>query len=118
MEFYLKAKDGAFPCEVTIDEDNGRYTIRKAVTSGEFFDTPQELVKWIMDNWRSDYFQDEEQFQQMMSCLAFMLPVNGHRMKTLNERARSSALCNTVLVKNKPGRRLGRRPFSSSGRVV
>ncbi|EZP78227.1 hypothetical protein H839_05794 [Parageobacillus genomosp. 1] len=76
VEFYLKAKDGAFPCEVTIDEDNGRYTIRKADTSGEFFDTPQELVKWIMDNWRSDYFQDEEQFQQMIKEIQVYIPVN------------------------------------------
>ena len=36
MEFSLSSYDGALPVEVTIDDDNGRYTIRKSDRSGEF----------------------------------------------------------------------------------
>lgn len=76
MEFYLQAKDGAFPCEVTIDEDNGRYMIRKADTSGEVFNTPEELVRWIVENWKSDDFLDREQFERMMNEIRLYIPIN------------------------------------------
>ncbi len=76
MEFSLKAKDCAFPCEVTIDEDNGRYMIRKADTSGEVFNTPEELVQWIIDNWSSDDFQDPEQFDWMLKEIQVYIPMN------------------------------------------
>ncbi|MFC0273040.1 hypothetical protein ACFFIX_16565 [Metabacillus herbersteinensis] len=44
MEFSIKSKDNVYPCEVTIDEDNGRYMIRNTDSSGEIFNTPEELV--------------------------------------------------------------------------
>ncbi len=47
MEFSLCSLDCALPVEVTLDEDNGRYMIRKSDSSGEFFNTPQELIQWI-----------------------------------------------------------------------
>ena len=43
MEYNLYSKDSAYPCEVTIDEENGRYMIRKADTSGEIFNSAAEL---------------------------------------------------------------------------
>ncbi|QPA32305.1 hypothetical protein [Thermaerobacillus caldiproteolyticus] len=76
MEFSLKAKDSAFPCEVTIDEDNGRYMIRKADTSGEVFNTPEELVQWIIDNWNNDDFQDQEQFDWMMKEIQVYISIS------------------------------------------
>ncbi|MFS0861877.1 hypothetical protein [Fredinandcohnia sp. 179-A 10B2 NHS] len=66
MEYSLKSKESAFPCEVTIDDDNGRYMIRKADSSGEIFNTPLELIRWVLENWTPDDFYDQEQFNQMV----------------------------------------------------
>lgn len=74
MEYLLKSKESVFPCEVTIDEDNGRYMIRKADSSGEVFNSPVELVKWIVSNWDSDEFVDQEEFQIMMSEIQTLFP--------------------------------------------
>ena len=43
MEFSLSSFDGALPVEVTIDEDNGRYMIRKSDRSGEYFNSPNRI---------------------------------------------------------------------------
>lgn len=75
MEFYLKSRDNAYPCEVTIDEDNGRYTIRKSDSSGEYFNSPEELVAWIRDNWKSDDFLDPEEFESMLNKIKIYLPM-------------------------------------------
>lgn len=66
MEYNLSCKGSALPCEVTLDEDNGRYMLRKADASGEFFNTPQQLVEWIQANWRSQDFNDPEEFTKMI----------------------------------------------------
>jgi hypothetical protein len=70
MEFSLNSYDGALPVEVTVDEDNGRYMIRKSDTSGEFFNSPVEMVKWIRANLRPDDFCIPAEFTQMMDSLA------------------------------------------------
>ena len=70
MEFSLNSYDGALPVEVTVDEDNGRYMIRKSDTSGEFFNNPVEMVKWIRANLRPDDFCTPAEFTQMMDSLA------------------------------------------------
>ncbi|MBU8878401.1 hypothetical protein BGM26_05285 [Bacillus sp. FJAT-29790] len=75
MEFLLKAKDNAYPCEVTIDEDNGRYMIRKSDSSGEVFNSPKELVAWILENWQSGDFIDQEQFESMLKEIQVYLPI-------------------------------------------
>ncbi len=75
MEFSLKCKESMFPCEVTIDEDNGRYMLRKADSSGEFFNTPQELADWVFKNWRSDDFDEQESYQNMLRTLEKYLPM-------------------------------------------
>lgn len=69
MEFSLSAYDGALPIEVTLDDDNGRYTIRKSDTSGEYFNTPQELIVWVEQNFSAEQFCDRNEFQQMMKQL-------------------------------------------------
>lgn len=66
MEYLLKCRGNAFPCEVTIDEDNGRYMIKKADSSGEVFNSSTEVVHWILDNWEIDDFYDQPQFEDML----------------------------------------------------
>jgi len=69
VEFLLCTYDCALPIEVTLDDDNGRYTIRKSDTSGEYFNTPHELIVWIEQNFSAEQFCDLNEFQQMMSQL-------------------------------------------------
>lgn len=66
MEYLLSCKGSAYPCEVTIDEDNGRYLVRKADSSGEFFNTAEELVSWVLINWHPEQFNDQQQFGKMI----------------------------------------------------
>ncbi|RSD26282.1 hypothetical protein [Mesobacillus subterraneus] len=70
MEFSLNSFDGALPVEVTVDEDNGRYMIRKSDTSGEYFNTPVEMIKWMRANFKADDFCIPSQFNEMMESLA------------------------------------------------
>ncbi|MDZ5473131.1 hypothetical protein SM124_15540 [Bacillus sp. 31A1R] len=69
MEFSLCSLDCAIPVEVTLDEDNGRYMIRKSDTSGEVFNTAQELIEWVKANLQKEEFCDQEQFLQMLNSL-------------------------------------------------
>lgn len=66
MEFYLKSRHGAYPVEVTIDEDNYRFTVRNVDTTGEFFNSACELVAWVKMNWDIDDFEHPEEYEQMM----------------------------------------------------
>ena len=66
LEFTLRGKNGAYPCIITIDPDNGRYTIRKEDTSGEVFNSPEELKQWIHENWTAEDFEDPRSFQHML----------------------------------------------------
>jgi hypothetical protein len=72
MEYDIKAKDCAFPCEVTIDPDNGRYMIRKSDTSGEVFQNVNDLKEWISQNWNVNEFEDPSQFTQLLNELESM----------------------------------------------
>jgi hypothetical protein len=69
MEFSLYAKDGAFPCEVTLDDANGRYMIRKSDTSGEVFPSPEALIQWVETHWDPQQFHQPNEFQQLMNQL-------------------------------------------------
>nr|WP_245350041.1 hypothetical protein [Cytobacillus eiseniae] len=57
------------PVEVTLDEDNGRYMIRKSDSSGEFFNTPYELIQWVKSNFSPEDFCDPLEFQGMVKEL-------------------------------------------------
>lgn len=70
MEFFLSSYDGALPVEVTIDVDNGRYMIRKSDSSGEFFNTPNELIHWVKNNLREDDFCHPQEFHGMIEQLS------------------------------------------------
>ncbi|MFD1736500.1 hypothetical protein ACFSCX_07970 [Bacillus salitolerans] len=75
MEFSLKSSDSVYPCEVTIDEDNGRFMIRKTDSSGEVFNSPEELVLWIIENWEASDFQEQEEFDTMMREIQLYFPI-------------------------------------------
>ncbi|WP_163102348.1 hypothetical protein [Peribacillus alkalitolerans] len=76
MEFSLKSKDNVYPCEVTIDEDNGRFMIRNTDSTGEVFNSPEELVVWIIENWESSDFESEQDFDIMMKEIEVYLQIN------------------------------------------
>ncbi|OCA90844.1 hypothetical protein A8F94_02935 [Bacillus sp. FJAT-27225] len=70
MEFSLDSFECALPVEVTIDEDNGRYMIRKSDTSGVFFNSPSELIQWIRAHFQEDEFRSPDDFRNMMGKLS------------------------------------------------
>lgn len=69
MEFSLKNRHGAFPVEVTIDEDNHRFTVRNVDTTGTFFNSINELIDWVKTNWNVADFEDPDQFHHMISSI-------------------------------------------------
>ncbi len=69
MDFFIKAKDGAIPCLVTIDEDNGKYMLRNSDTSGEVFQTKEQLLQWIESEWYPEFFEDESAYQQLLTII-------------------------------------------------
>jgi hypothetical protein len=69
MEFSLNSFGGALPVEVTLDEDNGRYMIRKSDTSGEVFNTAAELIEWVRNHFSVDQFCEADEFYSMMERL-------------------------------------------------
>lgn len=69
MEFEIKSAGGAIPCLVTADADNGRYMIRKEDTSGEVFNSQEELMQWIDINWSEEMFEDQSQYRRMLKEL-------------------------------------------------
>ncbi|WNS73910.1 hypothetical protein RRV45_13385 [Bacillus sp. DTU_2020_1000418_1_SI_GHA_SEK_038] len=78
MEFSLCSLDCALPVEVTLDEDNGRYMIRKSDSSGEFFNTPHELIQWVRSNFSADEFCDPMEFHAMVKKLTdYLVNPNG-----------------------------------------
>lgn len=77
MEFVLSCKGNAYPCEVMIDDDNGRYLVKKADSSGEFFNTPSELASWVLENWKPEQFNDQQQFSKMIDEIKPFLQENG-----------------------------------------
>ena len=69
MEFSLCSLDCALPVEVILDEDNGRYMIRKSDSSGEYFNTPIELIEWVKNNFSEEEFCDPLEFHEMVKAL-------------------------------------------------
>ncbi len=69
MEFSLCSFDGALPVEVTIDDDNGRYTIRKSDRSGEYFNNPIELIDWVKTHFHEEEFCHPLEFRGMLEKL-------------------------------------------------
>ncbi|PLS16261.1 hypothetical protein CVD28_17440 [Bacillus sp. M6-12] len=69
MEFLLCSTDCALPVEITVDDDNGRYMIRKSDTSGEYFNSPGELITWVKQNFFVEQFCTPLEFYDMIKTL-------------------------------------------------
>ncbi|MCA1059897.1 hypothetical protein LCL96_13250 [Rossellomorea aquimaris] len=69
MEFEIMTVESEIPCLVVADEDNGRYMIRKADTSGEVFNSQEELVNWIENNWSKEKVVNTYDFVKMLEML-------------------------------------------------
>ncbi|MCA1064237.1 hypothetical protein QTG56_03350 [Rossellomorea sp. AcN35-11] len=69
MEFEIMTIESEIPCLVVADEDNGRFMIRKADTSGEVFNSQEELVKWIEANWSQEKVVNTYDFVKMLEML-------------------------------------------------
>ena len=69
MEFEIMTVESEVPCLVVADEDNGRFMIRKADTSGEVFNSQEELVHWIEANWSKDKVVNTYDFVKMLEML-------------------------------------------------
>ncbi|WP_100372937.1 hypothetical protein [Bacillus sp. FJAT-45037] len=69
MEFSLKSHECHDPCSVTVDPENGIYTIKTFDTSGRQFNEPMELIAWIKKNWEPSQFEHPEQYQQLLSSI-------------------------------------------------
>lgn len=69
MEFSLDSYECVLPVEITIDDDNGRYMVRKSDTSGVFFNSPSELISWIRDHLKEDEFLKPDAFRHMLGKL-------------------------------------------------
>ncbi|MFC7786186.1 MULTISPECIES: hypothetical protein [unclassified Rossellomorea] len=69
MEFEIMTKESEIPCLVVADEDNGRFMVRKADTSGEVFNSQEELVEWIETNWSKEQVVNTYDFVKMLEML-------------------------------------------------
>ncbi|TMU84885.1 hypothetical protein FGG79_13300 [Bacillus sp. BHET2] len=69
MEFEIITRESDSPCLVVADEDNGRFMVRKADTSGEVFNSQEELVNWIEVNWSQEMFVNTYAFVKMLEML-------------------------------------------------
>ncbi|MFC0274352.1 hypothetical protein ACFFIX_23680 [Metabacillus herbersteinensis] len=69
MEFELISNESAIPCLVVADPDNGRYMIRDADTSGEVFNSNEELLQWVKKNWSADDFKNKNHYNFMLASL-------------------------------------------------
>ncbi|MCQ6265315.1 hypothetical protein M1K46_06530 [Fictibacillus sp. WQ 8-8] len=69
MEYSLYKKDGAFPCDVTIDVDNNIYTVRDSDTTGQVFQSAPEVASWIQQNWAPDQFEKPDDYYDLMNTL-------------------------------------------------
>ncbi|MTH52070.1 hypothetical protein GKZ89_01535 [Bacillus mangrovi] len=69
MEYLLKNKSSAIPCLIESDPDSSRYMVRNADTSGKGFNSKEEMVDWIRQNWDPEEFEDPESFKQALQDL-------------------------------------------------
>ncbi|MBS2969310.1 hypothetical protein J9317_11090 [Metabacillus sp. KIGAM252] len=70
MEYLLKSKSSAIPCLIEADPDSNLYIIRSADTSGQSFNTKEELIRWVEENWNADDFEDPEKLRQAIKSIS------------------------------------------------
>jgi hypothetical protein len=73
MEYELKAVDSELPVLITIDPDNGIYTIRKSDTSGEVFNTAEELHTWYKTHFNPVHFSSQTEYAQGLEWIKEIL---------------------------------------------
>ncbi|RIW28492.1 hypothetical protein D3H55_21630 [Bacillus salacetis] len=69
MDFELEALDSESPVVVTIDPENGIYTIRKSDTSGEVFNTAEELHAWYKTHLNPMLFSSQTEYAQGLAWM-------------------------------------------------
>jgi electron transfer flavoprotein alpha/beta subunit len=69
LELELKTIDSELPVVVTIDQDNGIYTIRKSDTSGKVFNSAEDLVMWFQENMDPVLFASNMEYQHSVKWL-------------------------------------------------
>ncbi|MGD6966711.1 hypothetical protein FZC78_04915 [Rossellomorea vietnamensis] len=69
MDYKLNAVDSEIPVIVTIDPDNGIYTIRKSDTSGEIFNDPEDLLAWYQENLEPGSFTSSIEYQKAIQWI-------------------------------------------------
>lgn len=70
MEYLLKNKTSAIPCLIEADPDSNRYMIRSADTSGKGFNSKEELIQWVHENWNAEDFEDPEELKQAIKNIS------------------------------------------------
>ncbi|WP_421379034.1 hypothetical protein ACOJQI_14425 [Bacillus salacetis] len=72
MDFELRAIDSEIPVVVTIDPDNGIYTIRNSDTSGEVFNTADELLSWYKTSMGPENFISSSDYEEGLQWIKQM----------------------------------------------
>ncbi|AZB43250.1 hypothetical protein CEF21_13575 [Bacillus sp. FJAT-42376] len=69
MEYLLKSKSSAIPCLIEVDSDSRVYMVRNADTSGKGFNTKEELLHWVSQNWKPEDFEQPGQLREVLEAL-------------------------------------------------
>ncbi|WP_456274320.1 hypothetical protein [Bacillus sp. AK031] len=75
MELELKTIDSELPVVVTIDPDNGIYTIRKSDTSGEVFNNAEDLFSWYRENMNPGLFASDTEYEHSLNWINEKIPL-------------------------------------------
>lgn len=77
MERELMSHLSWIPCEIVSDEDNNRFWVRNADTTGQFFSSTEELVTYIEKAWNKELFQDPDAYDLLLTDLRSSIPFGG-----------------------------------------
>ncbi|MGM0845415.1 MAG: hypothetical protein ACQEUT_10585 [Bacillota bacterium] len=69
MDYKLNALDSELPVVLTIDQDNGIYTIRKSDTSGEVFNDAEDLLAWYKQNLEPKNFSSSIDYDKAIQWI-------------------------------------------------
>ncbi|WP_113929328.1 hypothetical protein [Bacillus sp. P14.5] len=69
MDYKLSSVDSEIPVVLTIDPDNGIYTIRKSDTSGEVFNDPEDLLNWYEKNLEPAHFSSSSEYKKALQWI-------------------------------------------------
>ncbi len=75
MEYTLETEDSQIPMAITVDTDNGIYTIRKSDTSGEVFQEARDLYQWLQDHQNNLKLSSNKHFNTILSDIRHQLDI-------------------------------------------